>query len=63
LATGTTSHSTELEDDTFADAIYSVGLFPGIFALGEKLHVSGKEGIEAFVIAWDSLPESHHYRN
>jgi 2-methylcitrate dehydratase PrpD len=53
LANGTTSHSTELEDDTFPDAIYSVGIFPGIFALGEKLHTSGKEIIEAFVIAWD----------
>jgi 2-methylcitrate dehydratase PrpD len=53
LVNGTTSHSTELEDDTFPDAIYSVGLFPGIFALGEKLQVSGKEIIEALVIAWD----------
>ncbi len=53
LANGTTSHSTELEDDTFPEAMYSVGVFPGIFALGEKLHISGKEVIEAFVIAWD----------
>jgi len=53
LANGTTSHSTELEDDTFPEGIYSVGIFPGVFALGEKLHVSGKEVIEAFVIAWD----------
>jgi 2-methylcitrate dehydratase PrpD len=53
LANGTTSHSTELEDDSFPDASYSVGIFPGIFALGEKLHVSGKEVIEAFIIAWD----------
>lgn len=53
LVNGTTSHSTELEDDTFPEGIYSVGIFPGILALGEKLHVSGKEVIEAFVIAWD----------
>ena len=53
LVNGTTSHSTELEDDTFPDAIYSVGLFPGILALGEKLHASGREVIEALVIAWD----------
>jgi 2-methylcitrate dehydratase PrpD len=53
LANGTISHSTELEDDTFPEGIYSVGIFPGVLALGEKLHVSGKEVIEAFVIAWD----------
>jgi 2-methylcitrate dehydratase PrpD len=53
LANGTLSHSTELEDDTFPEGIYSVGIFPGVLALGEKLHVSGKEVIEAFVIAWD----------
>lgn len=67
LANGTTSHSTELEDDSFPDAIYSVGLFPGIFALGEKLHVSGKEVIEALVVAWDvagklSLPTRQRRR-
>jgi 2-methylcitrate dehydratase PrpD len=53
LANGTMSHATELEDDTVPDLIYSVGILPGILALGEKLHVSGKEVIEAFVIAWD----------
>jgi 2-methylcitrate dehydratase PrpD len=53
LANGTTSHSTELEDDIMPELIYSVGIFPGVFALGEKLHVSGKEVIEASIIAWD----------
>ena len=43
LANGTTSHSTELEDDIMPELIYSVGIFPGVFALGEKLHVSGKK--------------------
>jgi hypothetical protein len=47
------SHATELEDDSVPELIYSVGIFPGIFALGEKLQISGKEAIEAFVIAWD----------
>lgn len=42
LANGTTSHYTELEDDTFPEGVYSVGIFPGILALGEKLHVSGR---------------------
>jgi 2-methylcitrate dehydratase PrpD len=53
LANGTTSHSTELEDDSVPELLYSVGIFPGVLALGEKLHVSGKEVIEAFVIAFD----------
>ena len=53
LANGTTSHATELEDDIMPELIYSVGIFPGVFALGEKLHVSGKEVIEASIIAWD----------
>ncbi|MCP3476466.1 MmgE/PrpD family protein [Bradyrhizobium sp. CCGUVB1N3] len=53
LANGTTSHTTELEDDTRAENMYSVGVFPAMFALGEKLNVSGRELIEAFVIAWD----------
>lgn len=53
LANGTTSHTTELEDDTRAENMYSVGVFPAMLALGEKLHISGKEVMEAFVIAWD----------
>jgi 2-methylcitrate dehydratase PrpD len=53
LANGTTSHSTELEDDSPDVTCSDVGIFPGIFAIGEKLHVSGREIIEAFVIAWD----------
>jgi len=53
LANETMSHATELEDDSVPDLIYSVGIFPSVLALGEKLHVSGKEVIEAFVIAWD----------
>jgi 2-methylcitrate dehydratase PrpD len=53
LVNGTTSHATELEDDIMPELIYSVGIFPGVFALGEKLHVSGKEVIEASIIAWD----------
>jgi 2-methylcitrate dehydratase PrpD len=53
LANGTTSHATELEDDSVPELLYSVGIFPGVLALAEKLHVSGKEVIEAFVIAFD----------
>ncbi|WP_413992282.1 MmgE/PrpD family protein [Labrys okinawensis] len=53
VANGTTSHTTELEDDTRAENMYSVGVFPAMLALGEKLKISGKELIEAFVVAWD----------
>ncbi|TAK34611.1 MAG: MmgE/PrpD family protein [Chloroflexota bacterium] len=53
LANGTAAHATELEDDTFPEGTYSVGIFPGILALGEKLHISGPDVLESFVIAWD----------
>jgi 2-methylcitrate dehydratase PrpD len=52
-ANGCSSHTTELEDDTYPDGTYQVGIFPGIFALGEKLHISGKQAMEGFVIAFD----------
>ncbi len=52
-ANGCSSHATELEDDTYPDGTYQVGIFPGIFALGEKLHISGKQAMEGFVIAFD----------
>ena len=53
VANGCSSHDTELEDDTYPDGTYQVGIFPGIFALGEKLHINGKQAIEGFVIAFD----------
>lgn len=53
VANGCSSHTTELEDDTYPDGTYQVGIFPGIFSLGEKLHISGKQAIEGFVIAFD----------
>jgi len=53
IANGTTSHSTELEDDAPPDLATDVGYFPAVFAMGEKLHVSGKEIIESLVIAFD----------
>lgn len=53
VANGCSSHDTEFEDDTYPDGTYQVGIFPGIFALGEKLHISGKQAIEGFVIAFD----------
>lgn len=53
VANGVTSHATELEDDAPPDLPTDVGYFPAFFALGEKLHVSGKELIEALVIGYD----------
>jgi 2-methylcitrate dehydratase PrpD len=53
IANGTTSHSTELEDDAPPDLSTDVGYFPAVFAMGDKLHVSGKEIIESLVIAFE----------
>lgn len=53
FANGATSHAPELEDDAEPESCYTVGIFPLAFALGEKLHLSGKEVIEAFVIGFE----------
>ena len=53
LANGATSHTTELEDNSFPESIYTCGVWPTAFALGEKLKLSGKEVLEGFVIGWE----------
>ena len=53
LAMSATSHSTELEDDAPPELSTDVGYFPAAFALGDKLHVSGKQIIEALVISFE----------
>ena len=53
LANGTLSHITELEDDSFPDGLYSCGSWPTVFALGEKLKLSGKDVIEAFIVGYE----------
>lgn len=53
VANGTLSHATELEDVGALGTMYSVGIFPSVLALAEKHRASGKEVIEAFVVAWD----------
>lgn len=53
LANGSISHTTELEDDSFPDGLYSCGAWPTVFALGEKLRLSGKDVIEAFILGYE----------
>jgi len=53
LANGSLSHTTELEDDSFPEGLYSCGAWPTVFALGEKLNLSGKEIIEAYVLGYE----------
>jgi|TARA_B100001971_G_scaffold46263_1_gene41257 2-methylcitrate dehydratase PrpD len=53
LANGSLSHTTELEDDSFPEGLYSCGSWPTVFAMGEKLDLSGKEVIEAYVLGYE----------
>ncbi|MFC1903541.1 MmgE/PrpD family protein [Chloroflexota bacterium] len=53
LANGSLAHCTELEDDSLPDGLYSVGAWPTVFALGEKLKLPGKDVIEALVIGFE----------
>ncbi len=53
LANGSLSHTTELEDDSFPEGLYSCGAWPTVFALGEKLNLSGKDIIEAYVLGYE----------
>jgi len=54
LANATYAHATEYEDDSFPEAVSSYTLFPAIFALGEHLHSSGGECLDAFVLAYET---------
>ncbi len=49
----TAAHSTELEDDSWPEAMYTCHLIPAVFALGEELQSSGKDIIEAFIIGYE----------
>ena len=53
LANGSLSHTTELEDDSFPDGLYSCGAWPTVLALGEKLKLSGRDVIEAFIVGYE----------
>ena len=53
IANGTTSHTTELEDDSFPEGLYSCGSWPMVLALGEKLKLSGRDVLEAYIIGYE----------
>lgn len=53
VANGATSHTTELEDDSFPDGLYSCGAWPAALAFAEKMKLSGKDVIEALVIGYE----------
>jgi 2-methylcitrate dehydratase PrpD len=53
LANGSLSHTTELEDDSFPDGLYSCGAWPTVLALGEKLKLPGRDVIEAFILGYE----------
>lgn len=53
LASATAAHSTELEDDSWPEAMYTCHLIPAVFALGEQLKSTGKQLIEAFIIGYE----------
>jgi len=53
LANGSLSHTTELEDDSFPEGLYSCGAWPTVFAMGEKFNLSGKDIIEAYILGYE----------
>jgi 2-methylcitrate dehydratase PrpD len=50
----TAAHSTELEDDSWPESMYTCHLIPSVFALGEELGSSGRDIIEAFIIGYET---------
>jgi 2-methylcitrate dehydratase PrpD len=53
LANGSLAHTTELEDDSFPEGLYSCGAWPAVFAVGEKYKLSGKDIIEAHALGYE----------
>ena len=53
LANGNSAHAVELEDKSHGETVYSVGHWPTVFAMGEKLKRSGKEVIAASIIGYE----------
>jgi 2-methylcitrate dehydratase PrpD len=54
FAAATAAHSTELEDDSWPEAMYTCHIIPSVFALGEELGSSGKNILEAFIIGYET---------
>lgn len=53
LVNATAAHSTELEDDSWPESMYTCHIIPAVFALGEELGSSGREIIEAFILGYE----------
>jgi 2-methylcitrate dehydratase PrpD len=53
LANATAAHSTELEDDSWPESMYTCHIIPAMFALGQELGASGKAVLEAFIIGYE----------
>jgi len=53
LANGNAAHTTELEDDSFPDGLYSCGHWPTVFAMGEKLKLPGTDMIVALATGYE----------
>jgi 2-methylcitrate dehydratase PrpD len=56
LLNGTMGHIFDFDDDHREGTMHpSVAVFPGVFALGEKLQVSGKELMRAFILGLEVM--------
>ncbi len=53
MVNGTAAHSTELEDDSWPEAMYTCHIIPAVFALGEELGSSGKAILEALIVGYE----------
>ena len=53
MANANSAHSTELEDDSFPETMYSCGHWPAVFALSEKYGLSGDRLLEALIIGYE----------
>ena len=47
------AHTTEYEDDSVPEAVSAYTVYPPLFALAEKLGMSGRRVLEAFVVAYE----------
>lgn len=53
LVNATAAHSTELEDDSWPESMYTCHIIPAVFALGHELGSTGKQILEAFIIGYE----------
>lgn len=53
LVNATAAHSTELEDDSWPESMYTCHIIPAVFALGQEIGASGKAILEAFIIGYE----------